>query len=314
MSFYRILFITYLFTKMTETTSTYTEHLNLQYGPDSLGERNQLDLFTPSFPSVTTPPYPVVLFIHGGQWRRGDKSQIFQYNRVKALTSAGFALASINWEYSSSAKWPAQLEDVVKALDFLSDTENSLKYQIDCSRLVLFGQSSGAHLALMGGLKVEQLTKKKLKVSGVVSWFAPSELWKLPEDKAAANLPDRKNGPTPEEMLVGCERKEENRQKFQEASPAYLINTSLAETDLPFKNILLAHGDADVHVPMAQTERLKEVLESHGGLQHLQVRFVSGGEHGGDKFGAETTPAVEFIAKVFNCSPSKLIPNGLYSC
>ena len=75
--------------------------------------RNVLDIVVPD---ASAPP-PLVVFIHGGAFRMGDKSDAARERR--ALLDAGFAVASVNYRYSTEAIWPAQLDDLGAAFAWL---------------------------------------------------------------------------------------------------------------------------------------------------------------------------------------------------
>ena len=261
---------------------------DLSYGPR---ERNTLDLYLPE--GAETPP--IVMFIHGGRWFRNDKTQIELYDRVPSLLTAGIAIASINYSYSSDAIWPAQLEDIHAALRFIRDNAETHGY--DANRIAVWGQSSGAHLALWAGLTAEEALGAPL--SAVVSWYAPSDLYALPADRLADDVPggnERFQEPTPESLLIGAPAPE-NKDLADAASPAAYLQT--LEQGAPLPNFLLTHGDADFVVSPLQTERMHALLQAQGGAKALALETVPGGKHGGDAFTAFTPRAVEFLVDSF---------------
>ena len=94
--------------------------------------------------------WPTVLCIHGGGWIEGDKSQYVamlpQFARRKIMA------ASMNYRLAPEVTWKEQVEDVLKALDFI------LSQQVDKQRVALWATSAGAHLALLvAALRPEQL-------------------------------------------------------------------------------------------------------------------------------------------------------------
>ena len=65
-------------------------------------------------------PTPVLIEIHGGGWRRGSKSQfVYQGNLIKAVLDAGISLVSIDYRLTPEHTFPAQMEDVVRAVQFV---------------------------------------------------------------------------------------------------------------------------------------------------------------------------------------------------
>lgn len=129
----------------------------------------KLDLFVPQ----SAKPVPLIVYIHGGGWRYGSKVG-GSLNLIKPLIQNNFAIASINYRLSGSAKFPAQIQDVYCAIRFLR--QNTAQYNVDTSRIGLVGISAGAHLAVLAGNADNQITFKKgayqnqsSKVQAVVS-------------------------------------------------------------------------------------------------------------------------------------------------
>ena len=98
---------------------------------------------------------PVVVFIHGGGWKNGDKDQAAY--QVINVAKRGFVGVSISYRLVSEAPFPACIEDVKQAIRFLKSKENA--FPIDNERVGVWGYSAGAHLALMIGLSPEEIFK-----------------------------------------------------------------------------------------------------------------------------------------------------------
>lgn len=109
-----------------------------------------LDIYTPTVP--TDGPSPVVLFIHGGAWITGMKESI-NFNRVNgsvnALRDSGYTVISIDYTLASAERppFPACLEDAADALNWVANQAGSRGW--DAENIGLFGESAGAHIALM---------------------------------------------------------------------------------------------------------------------------------------------------------------------
>ncbi len=109
----------------------------------------KLDLFVPS----VTKPVPLVIYIHGGGWQYGSKvGDSLDY--VKPMVKQNYAVASLNYRLSGSAKFPAQIQDVYCAVRFLR--ERAPQYSIDGSKIGLVGVSAGAHLAVLAANASDQ--------------------------------------------------------------------------------------------------------------------------------------------------------------
>ncbi|SNS54411.1 alpha/beta hydrolase [Tropicimonas sediminicola] len=257
-------------------------HQDLSYGP---GERNVLDLFLPQ--GVEHPP--LVMYIHGGAWFRGDKAQVEEYDRRKRMNEAGIAVATINHTWSQQATWPAQKDDVVAAIRFLQ--ENAGTYGYDMSRFAVWGQSSGAHLALWSAVLAAE--DDSLGIDAVVSWCAPSNLYMLWHDRLADDVPggnEKERLPSPETNLIGVDA-QQDKPAADAVSPDIQAAKLPPEAALP--PILLVHGDADPRVSPLQSKRVLDVLSGRGSDAELII--VEGGGHGGDPFNAAVQPSLDFI-------------------
>src|SRR5262245_6421633 len=80
-----------------------TAHRDLEYVKDG-HERHKLDLY---LPEKADGPLPVIVWVHGGGWRQGDK----RGGPALPFAARGFAVASINYRLSPHAPFPAQIED-----------------------------------------------------------------------------------------------------------------------------------------------------------------------------------------------------------
>ena len=105
-------------------------------------ERQVLDFYQ----AKSDKPTPVVVFIHGGSWLRGDKSGI---RNVKAYFDAGISVAAINYRYVTNGVEEkieppvrAPLEDAARALQFIRSKAS--EWNIDKKRIGAAGGSAGA--------------------------------------------------------------------------------------------------------------------------------------------------------------------------
>jgi acetyl esterase/lipase len=95
-------------------------------------------------------PFPAIIYIHGGGWIRGDRSEydaIGQFYAKRGL--AGFSI-DYTLVCANATSWPVVIQDVVCAIRFIK--ENSKQFQIDPDRMALMGDSAGAQLASLAGL------------------------------------------------------------------------------------------------------------------------------------------------------------------
>ncbi|MCX9147663.1 alpha/beta hydrolase, partial [Erythrobacter sp. WG] len=144
----------------------------LAYGPDSL---QGLDLWVPSGAAKA----PLVLFVHGGGWKRGSKDNAVSRALPAHLVAQGYAFASIDYRLVPKNTVEEQAADVAAALAYVLKRADALG--IDRSRVVLTGHSAGAHLVALVGTD-----ERYLKGAGLS--FADLR-GVMPNDGAAYDVP-----------------------------------------------------------------------------------------------------------------------------
>jgi acetyl esterase/lipase len=126
----------------------YDLHRNIPYA-ERAGTRQKflsLDIYSP-VPSVRGGA-PVLIMVHGGGWRAGDKA-IDAVGREKAafFATEGYVYVSVNYRLSPAVKHPAHVEDVARSIAWVAGHIKS--YGGDPSKISLMGHSAGAHLAAL---------------------------------------------------------------------------------------------------------------------------------------------------------------------
>jgi acetyl esterase/lipase len=111
---------------------------DVTYGPH---ERNVLDLYQ----AKSGRPTPVVVYIHGGGFKGGDKKSVDPAVIAKCLT-AGVSVAAINYRFRQQAPIQDILRDAARAIQFLR--HKSGEFNLDKTRIVAFGGSAGAGTSL----------------------------------------------------------------------------------------------------------------------------------------------------------------------
>ncbi|WP_103255693.1 alpha/beta hydrolase [Tabrizicola aquatica] len=242
------------------------------YGPDP---RQVMDVTLPDGPG----PHPVLMLVHGGAFRMGDKSDLAIWPEVLA---AGIAVVRINYRLSGTAPWPAQGEDTLAAVVHLQREGANLG--LDPSRLVLLGQSAGAFLAVSTALS---LVEVGLPPRGVVSLFGPMDFSTMDQDMATLGRTPAM-GPTdaadsPESQLLGFPVAQD-RAAARAMGPIGRLDR-LRE---PLPPLLIRHGDADPLVADLQAKRLREAWVAADPEAAVDYKLVPGAGHGGAPF--ETDP------------------------
>jgi len=144
----------------------------MSYGSDPL---QALDLWVPAGAKSA----PLVLFVHGGGWKRGSKDNAGSRSLPGHLTTQGYAYASINYRLVPAATVEQQAADVAAALAYLLERADELG--IDRSRVVLTGHSAGAHLVALVGTDEQYLRAAGLSFADIDGV--------MPNDGAAYDVP-----------------------------------------------------------------------------------------------------------------------------
>jgi acetyl esterase len=106
-----------------------------------------LDVFRPA---SATGPLPLVVWVHGGGFVGGTKDELAGY--FKLLASNGFAVAAPRYSLAPGHRYPVPLRQLMQALQYLQ--ANAGRLLIDPDRIVLAGDSAGAHIAAQAGALV----------------------------------------------------------------------------------------------------------------------------------------------------------------
>lgn len=115
-------------------------HADVHYGPYA---RNRMDVWTAAGPN----PAPVLVSIHGGGFRKGDKR--VAPDLLRAALASGIAVVAITYRFTDEAIAPAQFYDAARAIQFIR--HNAPAWNIDPARIAATGGSAGAGLSLWLG-------------------------------------------------------------------------------------------------------------------------------------------------------------------
>lgn len=122
---------------------------------------------------------PLVLYVHGGGWKRGSKDTAMGNALPGHLRDQGYAFASINYRLVPAATVEQQASDVAQALAYLLARADKLG--IDRSKVVITGHSAGAHLVALVGTDEQYLRKAGLSFADIDGV--------MPNDGAAYDVP-----------------------------------------------------------------------------------------------------------------------------
>jgi acetyl esterase/lipase len=225
----------------------------------------ELDLYRPP----AAGPLPVVIYLHGGGWRQGTREAAspgfreWKPGLLTRLAAAGFAVVSADYRLSGEARFPAQLEDAYRAVDWVAASGEA--HGADPSRVLLWGDSAGgllAALAAAGG-------GRSAEIRGVVLWYPVTDLLSIQADADAVGGEPHDTPDARETALLG-RRIPDDPAVARQASPVTHAGAAAA----PF---FLAHGNADLVSPYQQSIRLRDALAAAG--KEATLYTVEGAGH-----------------------------------
>lgn len=195
-------------------------------------------------------PMPVIVFVHGGGWTKGDKKG--GDRKLIPFAEKGYFCVSINYRLAPESKFPAQIEDCKCAIRFLK--ANSKKYNINPEKIGVWGTSAGGHLVSLLGTtgNIDKYNESggwygySSKVSAVCDWFGPTDFLSSHSERSGLRG-----------KFLLSENVKERRKLMKEASPVYYVS----KESPPF---LIMHGGKDTIVPFKQSEILYSKLKEKG--------------------------------------------------
>ena len=111
--------------------------------------------------------YPAIVMIYGGAWQRGDPSQNAMFSRYMA--NQGYVVWTISYRHAPTYHFPAQIEDVRSALEFIE--KHAVEYETDLNRVGIMGRSAGAQLASLAAYNASPIAFR-----AVVNYYGPVNL------------------------------------------------------------------------------------------------------------------------------------------
>ena len=206
------------------------------------GRPLKADIFLPPLEEKNR---PAVLFIHGGGWIEGDRSQLRGYGIL--LARLGFVCMCNSYRLSNESIWPAQIQDVNCAIRYLR--ANATDLGLDPDRIGVSGNSAGGHLSLMAAAtNYDQVfegeggsNEVSSEIKAVCAIYPPTTIRQLemlnPLENAFL-------------MLMGKEAKKED---FDKASPLNYVTED-------YPPCILIHGSTDSVVRLKDSTKFYEKL------------------------------------------------------
>ena len=261
-------FLLFTLLAMTIAAEPFKKITNVKYA-EVEGQTLALDLYLPS-----TKNSPLIVWIHGGAWRAGSKD----FMPLTALVESGYAIASLDYRLTTTAKFPALIHDCKGAIRWLR--AHAPEYGYNSELIGIAGNSAGGHMVALIGTSngnkelegnVGSNKTQSSHVQAIVSYYGASNLTTI----LAQSTPHGLSVRVPALKLLLGDTPDKTEALAKLASPVFHVD----KNDPP---LLLLHGDQDPQMPINQAHELHAAFKA----QKLDVHFevIHGAAHGGKAF------------------------------
>lgn len=235
---------------------------------------------------------PLIMYIPGSAFHwQNVKERLPQY---AYLARRGLAVAALQYRGSQAVPFPAQTLDAKAGIRFMK--RHAGEYGIDPEKIVVMGDSSGGHTAMMAAFAcgIDWLEEPDCEfdssVRGVIDLYGPVNFTTMNEQPSSQNhfMPD-----SPEGMELGGVNVLENPDLAKAAAV-----TTYVSPDREIPPILIFHGTNDELVPFEQSCELFDALKKSG--KDASFYRVMGAHHGGREFWTSGVLDIvaEFISRI----------------
>lgn len=268
-------------------------HLNVGYATKS-GRQLHLQVIQPcldstivSWDELTAERFGCIAFVQGSAWGEQPMGALLEF--WCRFARRGYVVALIEYRPSDLAAFPAQVQDVKTAVRWL--TANHARFGIDPEQMVLAGDSSGGHTALLvhATQALDDLDDEPgvpLDLKACVDFYGPTRLDLMNDEPTTM---DHRGPDSPEGRLLGGVDLRSVPELVRRADPGHWVSA-----DRPLTPLLMIHGSKDRLVPFAQSVEHYRVLRAAG--QPVRLIQVRGAGHGGPAlFTAQVADAVDLF-------------------
>jgi len=192
------------------------------------------------------------LLVHGGGWSENDNR--YQMTKLaQSIVEQGFAVFSITYRLTPEYVFPAQVDDLLEALNWLNT--HAKNYQFDMQRTAIFGYSAGGHLAELATIRSEEMPEE-VKIRAVVAGGTPHFVRLDPDFPLV-------------QKLLG--------HPWQDDVERYRAATPVDSVTEDFPPVFIYHGEKDNLVPWPHVKKWDAKLNELD-VEHI-IHWVKGKGH-----------------------------------
>jgi acetyl esterase/lipase len=219
---------------------------DISYGP---GERQRLDVYSPKGATRA----PVLIFVHGGSWYNGDKSDYPFLG--DAFVEQGYVTVIISYRVAPQGIFPAFVQDAALAVRWVKD--NIANLGGDPDRVYLMGQSAGAQIAALIALDPTYLREVGLERSAIRAFVGQAGPYDFKAFLESDERTQKAMGP---------------RENWPRTQPVNFVDGKQPP-------MLLQHGLKDDVVNIKNPDWLSSIIREKGG--EVEVKYYPEVDHPG---------------------------------
>ena len=226
---------------------------NIAYGED---KDQRLDIYLqgnwigpPRYFEADTAKKPTIVFFHGGGWIRGQKESFVYESFFLNFIKQGWNVVNVEYRLGNNTA-PKAVDDALCVLAWIA--EHAGEFHIDTERIVLYGVSSGGHLALSAGF-MNYVPEShpcaigdRINICAIINWFGVTDIRMHYDHKIEKEL---------ENTVLLWVGKED---RIDEISEKYSPINYVSKNSPP---VLSVHGEADGDVIYKHAHTLHQLLD-----------------------------------------------------
>jgi len=235
-------------------------------------------------PQGLAEPAPVILWVHGGGFRFGDRN--LSPDLARWFARLGFAMVTFDYRLSDEVTFPEPVVDVKTAVRWVRSV--AVEYLLNPEAIGLWGSSAGGHLSACAALSGDLFVSGEhaafgSDVQAVVDGYGPTDFSLIDQDRIAVppKVPDAETVVVKNVLPASDPDSFESRHlgvtvrkgvpEVERANPAHYVHAGAP----PF---LILHGESDALVPWTQSKLLYDALaEAHNDVTLVKYERLGHG-------------------------------------
>lgn len=249
------------------------------------GQRHTFDMYVPE---NNEKKLPVIIDIYGGGLYFGEKSS-YKLQNSMSMVKKGYIVLSPNYSLIWQEKFPTQIYEIKALIRFVK--ANADKYNFDASKIVLSGESSGAHLAVLTAVTASQGVMRNVlfgdnpnyneEVNAVIASYGPYEFDTMKAQFEVLgiepNYSEVGEANSFEGQMFEQQKPSDNPELVKKYNPVTYFNSRMPA-------MLVLAGKKDQVVPVMQSQNLVVSASKYLSPDKLAWRFYDNAVHGPKDF------------------------------